>query len=764
MSGVARVAVTLAVLALLAMPARAQNRWPSESAPRPLPARAVKFPPYEVRTLDNGLRVVAILHHEQPVVSMRMIVRAGTSLDPRGKAGLADLAASLLDQGTTGRSASEVHDAIDFIGGAMGAGAGTDLTYMNVVVMKDSFEVGLRMLSDVARDPAFAPEEIERKRRQTLSALQVSLEDPSFVADAVFDRLVYGFHPYGLPQSRTPETLAAITRDDLLAYHARHFVPNNAILAIVGDVTADEAFDHARKVFGDWQRREVTRQPFVAPPDPTKRVIVVNKPDAVQTEVRVGHVGIRRGDPDYMPLNLAIRILGGEGANRLHQVLRTERGLTYGAKADMRTLLEGGDFEASTNTRSGATGEVLRMIVDEFWRLQRERVGERELSAAKAYLTGSFPLTIETPDAIATQVLNVLFYGLPVEQLQSFRERVNAVRADDIERVARFYLKPDRLSVVLVGNATAFTSQLRGLGFGNFEVIEMADLDLTAANFKRSPANSGTGRSGGADKTPRGGGRGGARYVPAASGALRPLAYRASNAQSTRGGIVAPGGPSAHALVTKVITAKGGLETLRSIKTITVATRARGLGVNSRQGTLESTTYLEYPNRVRVESREGGGDMTQAYDGTKAWVKTPDGTHDVPDERVRELQANLRRDMVAALLAAHDMQVRARLLPDSRDESGKLRHAIELSSQTLDPMVLYIDPETHLVVKQTYVTGGVGRPLVEELFGDYRPVDGVQVAFMTTVRVRGEPVLERRITKFVINTPFSATFFSRPAS
>ncbi len=181
----------------------------------------------------------------------------------------------------------------------------------------------------------------------------------------------------------------------------------------------------------------------------------------MQTEVRVGHLGIRRNHSDYMALNLAMRILGGEGANRLHQVLRTERGLTYGAQADMDTLRESGDFEASTNTRSEATGEVLRLMVDEFWRLQRERVGERELADAKAYMTGSFPLTIETPDAIATQVLNVLFYGLPVEQLQSFRERVNAVTADDVERVSRFYLRPDRLSIVLVGNAAAFTPQLR---------------------------------------------------------------------------------------------------------------------------------------------------------------------------------------------------------------------------------------------------------------------------------------------------------------
>src|SRR6185369_7494525 len=255
-------------------------------------------------------------------------------------------------------------------------------------------------------------------------------------------------------------------------------------------LTAEEAFTMTRKVFGDWEKRELPTLKYIDPPDPTRRVIVINKPDAVQTEVRVGHLGIPRTHPDYMAVNLAIRILGGEGSNRLHQVLRTERGLTYGAQANMDTLKDAGDFEAETNTRSEATGEVLKLIVDEFWRIQRERVSERELADAKAYLTGSFPLTIETPESIAMQVVNVLFYGLPLEHLQNFRERVNAVTVDDIQRVARALLRPDRLSIVLVGNASAFASQLRGVGFDTVETVELGDLDLMAANFRRAKARA----------------------------------------------------------------------------------------------------------------------------------------------------------------------------------------------------------------------------------------------------------------------------------
>jgi zinc protease len=734
-------------------------RWPSDTPPRPLPAREVKFPPYEVRTLPNGLQVVAVLHHEQPVVSMRMLVRTGAALDPKDKIGLASLAASLLDQGTTEKSAREMNDAIDFLGGAMGAGAGTDLTFVNVVVMKDSFETGLRMLSDMARRPAFAPEEIDRQRQQVLSSLRVNFEDPEFIANAVFDRLVYGFHPYGMPQSGTPETLASITRDDLVAYHRRTFVPNNAILAIVGDVTAEEAFQGVQKVLGDWERREVARPTFVAPPDPTRRVIVINKPDAVQTEVRVGHLGVPRTHADYMPLNLTLRVLGGEGANRLHQVLRTERGLTYGAKADMDTLLESGDFEASTNTRSEATGEVLRLMVDEFWRLQRERVNERELADAKAYLTGSFPLTIETPDAIATQVLNVLFYGLPVEQLQSFRERVNAVRVDDIERVARYFLRPDRLSIVLVGNAAAFTSQLRSVGFGMFEVVDMEDLDLMAVDFKKAGRAGGTGRSGGP------GGAGGVGTGTGRSGPGRPGYQRADTQSPQRAPIAPEEGASAQALLEKVVAAKGGFERLRGIKSITAMTRGESRAPQGQPLSAETTTYLEYPAHVRIETKTPEATIVQVYDGERAWVKDPNGIHDVPERVIRELQTSLRRDVIAALLAVKDGRIRARLLPDVKDDSGAQYHALELSGHDLDPLVLYIDPGTSLIAKQTYVAGAsAGQPLVEEIFSDYRPVDGVQIAFTANVRVGGTPVLERRISDIRINAPTNPALFKRPTS
>jgi zinc protease len=480
-------AAVLAVVALgTATPDAQVPGWPMEPPPRALAARDVQFPPYEIRTLPNGLQVVVVLHHEQPVVSIRLLVRAGSSFDPPGRNGLATIAASLLDQGTTTRSAERIADTIDSIGGGLGAGAGSDVTFASAVVMKDSFDLGLELLSEVVRHPAFHEAELNRQRQQAMAGLKVGYQDPDRVASLVFDRLVYGLHPYGLPNTGTPDSLQSITVDDLHAFHRRFFVPNNTILAIVGDVSAPEAFQGAERVFGPWERREVEPVAVEDPPAPVRRLVIVNKPDAVQTEIRVGHLAIPRKHPDFMAMDLAVKILGGEGSNRIQRVLRSERGLTYGASADIQALKRTGDIAAETDTRSETTAEALRVIVDEFSRLQRERVHERELADAQAYLAGSFPLTIETPDAIAAQVLNALFYELPLSEVETYRERVNAVTPEDIQRVARQYLHPDRLSVVLVGNAAAFASRLKGVGFDDYDLVELADLDLTATDFRRA--------------------------------------------------------------------------------------------------------------------------------------------------------------------------------------------------------------------------------------------------------------------------------------
>ena len=473
--------------------ANAQSRveWPRENPPRPLPARPVTFPPYEIRKLSNGMQVVLVNQSEQPVISVRMIVRAGAAQDPKGKNGVAMLTATLLDQGAGSRNAEQIAEQIDFIGGALGTGAGTDLTYVNAVVMNDSYAVALDLVSDIVQRPTFAPEEIERQRQQALSALKVSSEDPEAVASQVIDRLIYGFHPYGMPGNGTVQSLMSLTRQDFVDFHKQYFVPNNALVAVVGDISAADAMAGLEKVFASWKPGEVPAQTVTEPPDATRRVIVVDKKDAVQTEIRVGHIAIPRKHNDYETIDQAVKILGGEGANRLQQVLRSQKQLTYGASADLETYKLAGAVVAETDTQTANTAEALRVVVDEFTRLQRERVYDEELMGAQNYMVGHFPLTIEVPDAIATQVLNQLFYDLPVEELPRYRERVLRVTPDEIQRVAKWFIRPSQLSIVLVGDADKFVNDLKGVGFGTFERIPIEQIDLMSVDLKKTASRPG---------------------------------------------------------------------------------------------------------------------------------------------------------------------------------------------------------------------------------------------------------------------------------
>jgi zinc protease len=735
------------LLLLCASVAGAQNvNWPSERPPRPLAPRESRFPPYEVRTLSNGLQVIIVLHHEQPVVSMRLLVRAGSLQDPPGKVGVANLASSLLDQGTTARSASQIADQIDFIGGVLGAGSNPDLTFMNAVVMKDSFGVGLDLLADVARNPAFAEEEIDRQKEQILSSLQVNRGDPDYLASVVFDRLVYGFHPYGLPDSGTAETLSRITRADLQAYHRQYFVPNNMILAIVGDVTSQEAFAGAQRVFGGWPRAEVPPVRAVEPPPPTRRVIVIDKPDAVQTEIRAGQLAIARKHPDYMAWDLAVKVLGGEGANRLHRVLRSERGLTYGAAANMRASKYAGDYVAETDTRTETTGEVLRLMVDEFSRLARERVFERELADAQAYLAGSFPITIETPNDIATQVLNVVFYELPIEEIGTFRERVQRVTPDDVQRVARQYVRPDRLSIVLVGNARAFVPQLRQAGFTDFEVIPIEQLDLTEASLRAERRTVARPPEGGSHIVPVSG----QMWLPASAGspAFSPVQAARTDTRAAD-------------LLKRVIDAKGGLDLLRKVRTV-VADADTAFRIE--QGTMQSATrtYVGYPDKFRVDAAVQGAEIVQVYNAGAAWVRDPGGVHDAPPAMAAEFASAVRRDTIPLLIGAAEGKVNVRQLPEE-GQDGRVFRVLEFSAEGLPPVKLYID-NNNLITRQAFTMAGPdGRTLqAVEVYSDYRPVDGVQVPFKAELHHNGRPILSRMLTKVAINGPLDNSLFSRP--
>lgn len=723
---------------LAADPSAQVRKWPSERPPKPLTARDFTFPHYEVRTLPNGLQVVVVPHHEQPAVTLQLLVRAGSADDPVGKAGVANLVASLLDQGTSSRTAQQIASEIDSIGGQLEVLAGTDVIVARATVMTDSFRMALELLSDVCRAPAFAADELTRQVLQLRSGLRVRYDDPDYVAGVVFDRLVYGVHPYGQPGSGTPQSIERIARDDLVRFHEQFFAPNNSLLAVVGDLAADEAFLSVDAVLGPWERREIPVSPVAALPRPEKRVVVVDKPDAVQTEIRMGHVAIARSDRDYLPLDMAVRVLGGEGVNRLQQVLRMRRALTYGASADLLAHRLTGDINAETETRSETTGEAVRVMMDEFFRLRRETVGERELDAVKAYMAGSYPLSIETPAAISTKVLNALFYGLPLEELRGYGKRVGAVSPEDIRRVTRAHLGPDRLAVVLVGNAAAFKDQLRSVGLRNVEVIPLRELDVTAADF-RAPVTAAPAEA------PPSPAHSPSQALPPGAGDPPPR----ERVEPT-------------SVVQRAIDAAGGIEALRQVKTLRATAETL---MHTPDGPLQTrtTTWVEYPNRIRVEAETSSGHVVQAYDDGHAWIQDAHGPRDAPDAMRDAFAASVRRDWIALLLTAADRRLSARALPDWRGVGGRLEHGVELFGDGLPATRVYIDAASARLVRLVYDTPGPrGNETTTESFSDFHLVDGVSVPFKAVVQRGNAPVLERTLTGIVFNEPIPSGLFTKP--
>jgi len=362
-------------------------------------AQEIKLPPIRKATLDNGLKVIVIEHHELPVVAFRLVIKSGSSVDPPGKAGLADFTARLLRKGTKTRSATQIAEEIDFVGGSLSAGADRDASFVSSRVLVKHFDVGLDLLSDVVLNPTFTEDEIERLRKQTLAGIKQKKDDPESVAEDKFREFLFGDHPYGQPVEGTEESISAITREDVVQFHRKYYVPNNAILAVVGDVKGDEVLKKVKAKFSRWKGGEVPSPSFTQPP-PIKgyQILLVDKPDLTQTYIKVGHLGIERKNPDYFAVRVMNYILGGGGfASRLMDEVRSKRGLTYGISSNFDRYKLRGAFEVSTFTRNDSTAPAIHAIIEQIKRIRTEEVTDKELADTKSFYTGYFPLQFKTP-------------------------------------------------------------------------------------------------------------------------------------------------------------------------------------------------------------------------------------------------------------------------------------------------------------------------------------------------------------------------------
>jgi zinc protease len=466
-------------------PAPTANVKPKQAPPPPQPAKDVQFPAFEQKTLANGLRVVVIEHHETPAVTVELLTKAGRAFTPAAKAGLAGATANLLREGTAARSAQQIAGAIDSVGGNLNVGAGSDFGYANIQVTSDQLDLGLDLLADVVLRPSFPDEELERWRRQTLNGLQVQQKDAGYLADSAFQRAVFGKHPYGLPAEGTPESLQSLTRDDLAAFHREFYVPNETIVAVVGDVRPADAFARIERAFGAWKKGNSHEVPKVEAARQDKhRIVIVDVPDAVQTEIRVGQIGLAFRDSDAFVADVYNSVLGGGSTSRLYQEIRQKRGLSYGARSQFAMIQEPGSFRASTFTKTESTVEALQVLLETMKALETTPVPAAELEARKTYLSGVFPLEIETPEGIAGKVVEALMYGYGREYIESYRGRIEAVTAEQVQSFAQRRIHPESTLIVVAGNASAFLPDLQKK-IGPAEVIPYQELDLLRTDLRK---------------------------------------------------------------------------------------------------------------------------------------------------------------------------------------------------------------------------------------------------------------------------------------
>jgi zinc protease len=413
--------------------------------------KALPFPDVQEAELPGGVRLLLIEDHDLPVVSLRLSMRAGQRDDPLGREGLAAMTSELLTKGTESRTAEAIAEAIESVGGSLSAGAGADFFQVFSTVLSDDVELAFDLMSDVLLRSTFPEEELELVRTQALSVLQLQKSDPGALASQAFMRGLYGDHPYGRRQ--TEESAKAITRDDVRNWAATHLRPQGALLTIAGDLTLDQATGLANRYLREWSGA-APRVEYAPPPaeGPTE-IVLVHRPGSAQSNIIVGNRATRLiEDGTYYAADVANKILGGGTDARLFLILREERGWTYGAYSGLPTRLDGGYFQATAEVRTPVTDSALVEMMHQIRRMQTEPVPDSTMTAAKGYLVGSYPLSIETPQQIAGRVANAVLFGRGIDFVRTYGQQVDAISASEVMNAAQGVFKPDSAVVVVVGD------------------------------------------------------------------------------------------------------------------------------------------------------------------------------------------------------------------------------------------------------------------------------------------------------------------------
>lgn len=689
----------------------------------------IQLPPIKTVTLDNGLKVITIEQPSLPIVQFNLLVRAGNIHDPSDRVGLAQFTAAMLRQGTSTRTAEEISEAIDFVGGSLGASADVERTSVTARVLKKDLQVGLDLLADIVQNPNFPEKEMGILRNQFLASVRGMRDDPSELAEAHFNFALFGsIHPLG--RTLTEESVKAITRDDLVNFHATYYRPNNAILVVAGDVKSDEMIQQIREAFGSWARKEVlpTLMPATSKPQ-GYTVRFVHKPGQTQTHIEMGHFGVSVNDSDYIPTVLANYVLGGGAfSSRLLQVVRSQAGKTYSIFSFFPSYSKdlGGYFRISTFTRNEQAFETLQLILDEFKKFKEGGITPEELQAAQDNIAGSYILRLETLSGLATTIGNIEFYGFTLDRVRNYRKLVRSVTLEQANQAIRERFDPENLAIVLLSDVKILENKDELIP--NLPREKVGVVDWLAPVMTRAKSY--------------------AEFMAAAAAPKGPTKLE-WKAQMT---------PEARALLERAIAAQGGFERVAQIRD--TYTKSRGsIFQGGRESKRDDELWVKLPNKLRLQFKFPGGEALLIYDGVQVWLQFGGQVRDYTAQALEDVREAIELDPLLMLWNIAREGHKFELLGKDQVEGQEVQ-IVRVTNEQGKSAECYFDLKRFVPLKIVTQTAEGKRR--ERLLSDYRRVEGFWVPFVQKELEDQEPISNFEVLEFKVNTGVGDEQFEKP--
>lgn len=681
--------------------------------------RELKYPPLNPINvpeptrfeLPNGMVVYLVEDHELPMITVSALIRVGSRWEPAEKAGLASITGTVMRTGgTTSKSGDELDELLDGLGGSVEIGVGQDSGNATVSVLKEDIDQGLGILADVLMNPAFPQDKIDLEKIQQRDAIARRNDQPTGIVFREFARLIYGpDSPYA--RQTEYDTINAITRADLAAFHGQFFQPENVILGAWGDFQADQMRAKIEAAFSGWKRGG---QPKPTAPavraDPASRAGLryIKKDDVNQSWVVMGFLSGRRDDPDYYALTVMDRILGGGFSSRLFNNVRSKEGLAYAVFSDWGAEWDHpGIFMASGGSKSETTVRILNAIKREIEQMSQSEVTDAELSLAKDGILKGFAFDFDSTDKIVRRLMTYEYYGYPRDYLQRYRDNIEKVTKADVRRVAQQYLKADRLAILVMGKEQDFDQPLSALG-------PVAMIDITIPGPKSE-------------------------------------AVAAATPESRKRG---------RDIMSRVLQAAGG-EAVRAIRDYT---ETSNVTASTPQGefTIALETIRKLPHKSLAKMRLPFGEVMMAFDGQQGWMRGPQGEQELPEAQKKEALEDAYRETVYLLQNFDHEWLDVQALDPVEVDGNKLDVVLLTDRATDYAVKLFVDPGSGLLVKKAYVGGVMGAPgNVEETYSDYRELNGVKWPFKVIVHKDGKKVMKGVLTEVKINTGVEDSVFSK---